>query len=282
MTPSALAIQIIDSNGSCTIKRTINEPLWFGRDPECSVELPSPNVSRRHVELKWTVAGLEVTDSSANGTVVNDTLLRRATRLLRDGHVSLGIGPYRLHISPDMQDAPGPADQLPFESVPLVPKGGESPLDVGLAPIESPVVPGNKPAAVPKVSNNELGVAVRRLVRRQLLQHLDLPSLNRDKIKSDEMRPEVLAALRRIVVELIPGNNHEELVQELADEALGLGPLERFLADPDVNEIMVVDPETIFIERCGKVELSASKFTDDDSVRAVIERIVTPLGSTDR
>lgn len=259
------------------IKRPIDEPLWLGRDPECSVELPSPNISRRHVELKWTVAGLEVTDSSANGTVVNDTLLRRATRLLREGHVTLGIGPYRLHVSPDMQSARLPADQIPLEPAPPTPKGGQSPPEVGLAPIVSPVVPGNKPEAMPKVSNNEVGVAVRRLIRRQLLQHLDLPSLNRDKMKSDEMRPQVLAALRRIVVELVPGNNHEALVQELADEALGLGPLERFLADPDVSEIMVVDPETIFIERCGKVELSGSKFTDDDSVRAVIERIVTPL-----
>ncbi len=47
---------------------------------------------------------------------------------------------------------------------------------------------------------------------------------------------------------------------------------------PDVNEIMVVDPHTIFVERRGKMQLTALKFTDDDSVRAAIERIVTPLG----
>ena len=64
----------------------------------------------------------------------------------------------------------------------------------------------------------------------------------------------------------------------MADEALGLGPLERFLADPSINEVMVVDPNTIYIERGGKIVLSEARFTDDDRVRAVIERIVTPLG----
>ena len=275
MTPTALAIQIIDSNGTCTITRPIDRPLWLGRDPECSVELPSPNVSRRHVELKWTVAGLEVTDSSANGTVVNDTLLRRATRLLHDGHVTLGVGPYRLLIAPDASATPATAEQLKFAPIPATPSRVGAQADAGPAPAiaNANVDSKNQPS-----KPNEAGVAVRRLIRRQLLQHLDLPSLNRDKMKSDEMRPEVLAALRRIVVELVPGNNHESLVQELADEALGLGPLERFLADPDISEIMVVDPETIFVERSGKVELTGSKFTDDDSVRAVIERIVTPLG----
>jgi pilus assembly protein CpaF len=72
--------------------------------------------------------------------------------------------------------------------------------------------------------------------------------------------------------------NRDGLVGELTDEALGLGPLERFLSDPTVNEIMVVDPTTIYVEQGGKLSKSDAKFTDDERVRAVIERIVTPLG----
>ncbi len=41
---------------------------------------------------------------------------------------------------------------------------------------------------------------------------------------------------------------------------------------------MVVDPETIYVERRGRIEPTALRFTDDEAVRAVIERIVTPLG----
>jgi pilus assembly protein CpaF len=72
--------------------------------------------------------------------------------------------------------------------------------------------------------------------------------------------------------------DRDRLVGELSDEALGLGPLERVLSDPLVSEIMVVDADTIYIERGGKLELSEQRFTDDERVRAVIERIVTPLG----
>jgi pilus assembly protein CpaF len=77
---------------------------------------------------------------------------------------------------------------------------------------------------------------------------------------------------------LPPGASSDDLVGEMTDEALGLGPLEHLLADASVTEIMVVDPETIYVERGGKIERSPARFTDDERVRAVIERIVTPLG----
>ena len=96
------------------------------------------------------------------------------------------------------------------------------------------------------------------------------------------MRPKVLNALRRIVAGLegrIPKDiSPDTLIGELADEALGLGPLERFLSDASITEIMVVDPNTIYIEQNGKIQLANARFTDDERVRAVIERIVTPLG----
>jgi pilus assembly protein CpaF len=125
-------------------------------------------------------------------------------------------------------------------------------------------------------------VALRREIHRLLLEHLDLATVDAKKLDDPSMRPKVLGALRRIVASLdarIPRDvDRDQIIGELADEALGLGPLERFLADPSITEIMVVDPDTIYIERSGKLTLSESRFTDDDRVRAVIERIVTPLG----
>ncbi len=64
----------------------------------------------------------------------------------------------------------------------------------------------------------------------------------------------------------------------MTDEALGLGPLQDLLDDDSVSEIMVVDPNTIYVERHGKIRLTPLRFTDDESCRAAIERIVTPLG----
>jgi pilus assembly protein CpaF len=125
-------------------------------------------------------------------------------------------------------------------------------------------------------------VELRREIHKQLLEHLDLATIDAKKLDDPSMRPKVLNALRRIVgnlTERIPaGMDKDTLIGELADEALGLGPLERFLADPTISEVMVVDPNTIYIEQAGKIVLSHARFTDDERVRAVIERIVTPLG----
>jgi pilus assembly protein CpaF len=72
--------------------------------------------------------------------------------------------------------------------------------------------------------------------------------------------------------------DRDQLVGQMADEALGLGPLEHLLADPTVSEVMVVDAHNIYVEQDGVLRLSSSRFTDDERVRAAIERIVTPLG----
>jgi len=70
----------------------------------------------------------------------------------------------------------------------------------------------------------------------------------------------------------------DTLIGELADEALGLGPLERFLADPTISEIMVVDPNTIYIEQHGKITLSHARFRDNDHLLQIIDRIVSKIG----
>ncbi len=125
-------------------------------------------------------------------------------------------------------------------------------------------------------------VQLRKDMHKLLVEHLDLATVEAAKLDDPSLRPKVLGALRRIVgmleARLPPNTDRDQLIGELADEALGLGPLERFLSDPAVNEIMVVDPNTIYIERAGKLFLSDARFTDDDRVRGVIERIVTPLG----
>jgi len=125
-------------------------------------------------------------------------------------------------------------------------------------------------------------VEARRAIHRMLLDHLDLASLDRNKMDDRSMRPKVREALTRLVRQtassLPEGTSIAALIEEITNEALGLGPLEALLADELVSEIMVVDPNTIFIERGGKIEITDLRFTDDDAVRACIERIVTPLG----
>ncbi len=70
----------------------------------------------------------------------------------------------------------------------------------------------------------------------------------------------------------------ERLLDSIAADILGLGPLELLLADEDISEIMVNGPFQIFIERKGKLTLSEVKFHDEAQVLHVIDRIIAPLG----
>lgn len=69
-----------------------------------------------------------------------------------------------------------------------------------------------------------------------------------------------------------------QMVKEVLDEALGLGPLEDLLADDLVTEIMVNSRDQIYIEKAGKPMISPVTFSSEQQMMNVIERIVTPLG----
>jgi pilus assembly protein CpaF len=69
-----------------------------------------------------------------------------------------------------------------------------------------------------------------------------------------------------------------ELVKELLDDMLGLGPLEPLLADEGISEIMVNGPKQVFIESQGKLQLSEVEFRDNAHVLSIATRIVTAIG----
>ncbi|HEY0830085.1 MAG TPA: ATPase, T2SS/T4P/T4SS family [Candidatus Dormibacteraeota bacterium] len=77
---------------------------------------------------------------------------------------------------------------------------------------------------------------------------------------------------------LVTADDRERLVDILFDEVIGLGPLEGPLRDPEITEIMVNRPEQIFVERRGRIELTNLAFEDEDSLRRVIDRIVSTIG----
>lgn len=78
--------------------------------------------------------------------------------------------------------------------------------------------------------------------------------------------------------EILPRQTQEELVSAVVNRILGFGPIEPYLHDPEVTEIMVNAPDEIFIERNGRLEQVGSSFRDERHILHVIERIVAPLG----
>ena len=88
---------------------------------------------------------------------------------------------------------------------------------------------------------------------------------------------EISALLDRDESALSADERHR-LVKDIARDILGLGPIEQFLDDPTVNEVMVNGNENIYVERAGLVERTDARFMSEEHLRRVIDRIVTSVG----
>lgn len=122
-------------------------------------------------------------------------------------------------------------------------------------------------------------------IHSELIRTVDLKKLlldtRGDEGKEKEVREKTRREITLIADKEAPDLAREErskIIKEVLEEALGLGPLEDLLADPNVTEIMVNGHKKIFVEKAGKVQLSPVTFTTNDHLRRIIERIVSPLG----
>jgi pilus assembly protein CpaF len=69
-----------------------------------------------------------------------------------------------------------------------------------------------------------------------------------------------------------------QIIRAIGDSVLGLGPLETFVRDADVSEIMVNDKDTIYVEKAGKLHFTGVSFHSDQQLRHTIEKIVARVG----
>ena len=100
-------------------------------------------------------------------------------------------------------------------------------------------------------------------------------------LSEEQLRSSVVAEISGIMREEsapLTGAERQRLVEELSDDILGHGPIERFLADPTVSEVMVNGDRPIYVERGGKLQPTTSRFVSQDHLRRVIERIVSQVG----
>ncbi|MDD2923207.1 MAG: CpaF family protein [Anaerolineales bacterium] len=77
---------------------------------------------------------------------------------------------------------------------------------------------------------------------------------------------------------LLTRANKAKLLEWVFADIIGYGPLDPLLSDPEITEIMVNGPHTIFVEKFGKIELTNATFEDDAHLRRIIDRIVAPIG----
>jgi septum site-determining protein MinD len=130
-------------------------------------------------------------------------------------------------------------------------------------------------------------IKVKRAVHNLLVERMNLQKMSQEVLSDASQAANLRKAAQKVVADLLAEtsgtflSSHEErakLVKEIVNEALGLGPLEDFLADETITDIMVNNKDEIFVEKNGKILLTNKRFISNDQVRATIDRIIAPLG----
>ena len=113
----------------------------------------------------------------------------------------------------------------------------------------------------------------------QMIKGLDPARLlHLDASESRKLVEEAVLALITAGDYPVYGEVRARLVSLVADEVLGLGPIQKLIDDPTISEVMVNGPETVYFEREGVIHLSDVTFRDEQHVRRVAERILSTIG----
>jgi pilus assembly protein CpaF len=122
--------------------------------------------------------------------------------------------------------------------------------------------------------------AVKRSVHQGLLESLG-PKLYDAHLDQRELEQRVTQALQAVLQRddtPMTVADRTRVAQEVADEILGHGPLEPYLRDPGVSEIMVNGHDQIYVERSGRLLPVEASFTDESHLRRTIDKIVSRVG----
>jgi len=130
----------------------------------------------------------------------------------------------------------------------------------------------------PAVGSRDAYVDLKNRVQQKLIAELD-PGM--DITQTTEVRGTIREMFETMLEEesiVLTRNEKRRLFEAIAAEILGYGPLEQFLHQDNVTEIMVNGPHQVFIESGGKIQRTNVIFEDNDHLLRIIDRIVAPLG----
>ncbi|POM27045.1 putative MT3759-like conjugal transfer protein [Actinomadura rubteroloni] len=121
---------------------------------------------------------------------------------------------------------------------------------------------------------------LKRRVHQALVDALG-PRIHESDLSPGELEQRVRSTLQEMLAREetpLTAADRDRVEQDVADEILGLGPLEPYLNDPEVTEIMVNGPGQIYVERGGRLTLVGGAFAGEASLRRTIEKIVAKVG----
>jgi len=248
------------------------ERCSIGSGRRSDLILKNKHIAKQHALVYWQNGMLKIEDQgSITGTWVN------RERIISYGPISehdeITIGNVRLWV---VANDPGYAatDNLnQFDSR----DGYGSSLKKPTQPSSASLSPISK-----RSEEDEAFLYWSKIIHDQLISEMDLRRKDVHSMSDQQLRTEAEKLLEVTLNKLnkdIPSQiDLAKLRINVLNEAVGLGPLEYFLSDDSITEVMVNNYDEIFVERNGKLERSDHAFTSDQTVLSVIERIITPLG----
>jgi pilus assembly protein CpaF len=269
----AFNLDIVKPGESTPSRKVLEDGTYIiGRGAACKIQLPFPEISERHALL--VLAGNKATFQdlrSANGSYINGIPIESTVTLTPDAVIQVGDCMMRVSVF-----TPAPViekiEEKPKEEAPI-------PTATAKARDVAPVVSEPTPDPLQAVR-----IKVKEQIQAELVTRLNLKRLTAEGVDREGLERQAKDKLHEIIEQVkssgkMPrGIDADKIEREIFNEALRLGPLEELLADDTVTEIMVNGPRRVYIERNGKLQLSGMQFMDDESVMAIIERIVSPIG----
>jgi len=121
---------------------------------------------------------------------------------------------------------------------------------------------------------------LRQKIHHQLIEDLG-PILYDKRLSEDDLRRRVNDHLHSALAQErspLSAADKAQLIQDVSDDILGYGPIDRLLHDEEITEIMCNGPDSVYVERAGRLEKSTATFVDEVHLRRIIDKIVSEIG----
>ncbi|MBN2474993.1 MAG: CpaF family protein [Pirellulales bacterium] len=139
--------------------------------------------------------------------------------------------------------------------------------------------PGSADADRPAESFEAEFQKLKTRIHRELIDSLDLSRIG--TLEGPHLRAHIqnlAEGLLRSRPEMLSAIDEERLVDELMAESFGLGPLEPYMQDPDVTDVLVNGPNEVYVERLGRLQETNTVFADEEHLMQIIQRVVSQVG----
>ena len=153
--------------------------------------------------------------------------------------------------------------------------------EVEQAPTDNEITKASEVVSLhPSLSErDESLLQIRMAIHQSLLDKINLSML--DKLPEEQIRAEITGIVPELLVTFDQPLNRDEranLVEEVLDELLGLGPIEPLLKDESITDILVNGANTVFVEKSGLLERVPTRFQDEKHLMRIIQKIVSGVG----